>query len=68
MPYDISSIIPIPVLQEIEGWKEDITGITSIDQLPAKLNTYIAFLEEQLGIPVKYLSVGPDRKQTLIMN
>ncbi|MET4138300.1 adenylosuccinate synthase [Pedobacter sp. UYP1] len=68
MPYDISSIIPIPVLQEIEGWKEDITGITSIDQIPAKLKTYISFLEEQLDVPIKYLSVGPDRKQTLILN
>ncbi|AMP98804.1 Adenylosuccinate synthetase [Pedobacter cryoconitis] len=68
MPYDISSIIPIPVLQEIEGWKEDITGITSTDQIPAKLKTYISFLEEQLDVPIKYLSVGPDRKQTLILN
>ncbi|MBB5622921.1 adenylosuccinate synthase [Pedobacter cryoconitis] len=68
MPYDIISIQPIPVLQEIEGWKEDITGINSIDQIPAKLKTYITFLEEQLDIPVKYLSVGPDRKQTLILN
>lgn len=68
MPYDIISIQPIPVLQEIEGWKEDITGINSINQIPAKLKTYITFLEEQLDIPVKYLSVGPDRKQTLILN
>ncbi|RAJ32183.1 adenylosuccinate synthase [Pedobacter cryoconitis] len=68
MPYDISSIQPIPVLQEIEGWKEDITGITGPDQIPAKLKTYIDFLEAQLGVPVKYLSVGPDRKQTLILN
>lgn len=68
MPYDIISIQPIPALQEIEGWKEDITGINSIDQIPAKLKNYISFLEEQLGIPVKYLSVGPDRKQTLILN
>src|SRR5258708_1368032 len=68
MPYDICSISPIPVLKEIDGWKEDLTGITKISQIPAKLSAYINFLEEQLGVPVKYLSVGPDRVQTLILN
>lgn len=68
MPYDINSVQPIPVLQEIDGWQEDITGITEQHQLPAKLSSYIKFLENQLGVPIKYLSVGPDRKQTLILN
>ncbi|MBB5634563.1 adenylosuccinate synthase [Pedobacter cryoconitis] len=68
MPYDIHAIQPVPVLQEIDGWQEDITGITAADQIPANLNTYIKFLEKELGVPVKYLSVGPDRKQTLILN
>jgi adenylosuccinate synthase len=68
MPYDICSINPIPVLKEIDGWNEDLTGITEVSQIPAKLSSYISFLEEELGVPVKYLSVGPDRLQTLILN
>ncbi|WP_462266212.1 adenylosuccinate synthase [Mucilaginibacter sp.] len=68
MPYDICAIQPQPVLKEIEGWHEDITGITELNQIPVMLQSYIHFLEEQLGIPVKYLSVGPDRKQTLVLN
>ncbi|HEY8783017.1 MAG TPA: adenylosuccinate synthase [Mucilaginibacter sp.] len=68
MPYDICSIEPTPVLKEIDGWKEDLTGITEVSQIPAKLNAYISFLEQELGVPVKYLSVGPDRVQTLILN
>jgi adenylosuccinate synthase len=68
MPYDIISIEPTPVLKEIEGWHEDLTGITELNQIPAKLASYIEFLEEQLGVPVKYLSVGPDRVQTLTLN
>jgi adenylosuccinate synthase len=68
MPYDICSISPIPVLKEIDGWKEDLTGITEVSQIPARLKAYIHFLEEQLGVPVKYLSVGPDRVQTLVLN
>ena len=68
MPYDICSVEAIPVLKEIDGWKEDLTGITAISQIPAKLKKYIGFLEKELGVPVKYLSVGPDRVQTLILN
>ncbi|WDF56862.1 adenylosuccinate synthase [Mucilaginibacter sp. KACC 22063] len=67
MPYDICSIKPEPVLKEIDGWHEDITGITEPSQIPAKLKSYIDFLEAELGVPVKYLSVGPDRKQTLTL-
>jgi adenylosuccinate synthase len=67
MPYDICTITPEPVLQGIDGWNEDITGITELDEVPATLNKYMDFLKEQLGVPVKYLSVGPDRVQTLTM-
>lgn len=65
MPYDICSIKPLPVLQEFEGWQEDLSSINTKNQLPEKLNIYIRFLEDQLGLPIKYLSLGPDRNQTL---
>ncbi len=65
MPYDIISIQPTPVLKAIEGWKTDLTRITSKDQIPNQLADYIAFLEKELEVPIKYLSVGPDRTQTL---
>jgi adenylosuccinate synthase len=68
MPYDICSVEAKPVYKEIDGWHEDLTGITEVSQVPAKLKNYISFLEEELGVPVKYLSVGPDRLQTLILN
>jgi adenylosuccinate synthase len=68
MPYDICAISAEPIYTEIEGWHEDLTGITAVAQVPAKLKSYIAFLEKELGVPVKYLSVGPDRLQTLVLN
>ncbi len=68
MPYDIITEKPEPVYEQLDGWNEDLTGITSVDQIPQKLNDYIAYLEKHLGVPVKYLSVGPDRVQTLILN
>jgi adenylosuccinate synthase len=65
MPYDIISIEPKPVLKAIDGWATDVTKITSVNEIPAKLTDYIAFLEKELEVPIKFLSVGPDRAQTL---
>ena len=67
MPYDICSVDAVPVLKEIDGWQEDLTGITELTEIPARLSSYISFLEKELGVPVKYLSVGPDRVQTLVL-
>jgi len=68
MPYDILSVTATPVYKEIDGWKEDLTQIREINEIPEKLMAYIKYLEKELGVPVKYLSVGPDRKQTLILS
>lgn len=65
MPYDINSIKPEPIFEEIDGWNEDLTGIRSKDEVPAKLESYIDYLEKHLEVPIKFLSVGPDRVQTL---
>ena len=65
MPYDICAVEPTPVLKEIDGWNEDLTGITELSEIPERLKSYISFLEKELEVPVKYLSVGPDRVQTL---
>jgi len=68
MPYDINTIKPEPVYEVIKGWNEDITGIKSTDQIPHTLKAYITYLEKQLEVKIKYLSVGPDRTQTLILD
>jgi adenylosuccinate synthase len=67
MPYDIVSIQPEPIFETLQGWNEDITGIERVDQIPATLQSYIQYLEKQLEVPIRYLSVGPDRKQTLVL-
>lgn len=68
MPYDICSVPAKPVLEEIPGWNEDLTGIKSIEEIPARLSSYVKYIEQHVGVPVKYLSVGPDRVQTLVLN
>lgn len=68
MPYDINAIKPEPVYEAIPGWKEDLTAIRAVSDIPEKLSAYVKHLEKHLKVPVKYLSVGPDRVQTLVLN
>ena len=64
-PFDICDGVQ-PVYVEIPGWKTDMTQMTSEDEFPEEFNAYVSFLEEELGVPVKIVSVGPDREQTII--
>ena len=64
-PYDITEGVE-PVYVELPGWKEDLTRMQSEDEFPEEFNAYLNFLEEQLGVPIKIVSVGPDREQTII--
>lgn len=65
LPYDISENI-IPNYIEIPGWKTDMTAMRSENEFPEEFNNYITFLEEELGVPISIVSVGPDRAQTII--
>ncbi len=64
-PYNIDPENVEPIYTELEGWQEDLTGMSDASQLPKALNNYIAFLEKELEIPITIVSVGPDRKQTI---
>lgn len=65
LPYDINTDIE-PVYIEMDGWKEDITGIDKYGELPDSLKEYISYIEKETGIPVDIISVGPDRSETII--
>ncbi|MFM7056348.1 MAG: adenylosuccinate synthase [Planctomycetota bacterium] len=54
-----------PVLRSLPGWTEDITGITQFHQLPPNAQRYCHTLQELIGSPVEFVSVGPDRSQTI---
>lgn len=66
LPYDINPDVLTPVYTELKGWNKDLTGITSMDTAPAELIDYIEYIEKELNIPITIVSVGPDRKQTII--
>lgn len=64
-PYDIDDCEIEPVYAELPGWKTDMTKMQSEDEFPEEFNAYLSFLEDELGVPVKIVSVGPDREQTI---
>lgn len=64
-PYDLNDGAE-PVYVELPGWKTDMTKMQSEDEFPEEFNAYISFLEEELEVPIKIVSVGPDREQTVI--
>ena len=55
-----------PVLEELPGWKEDITDVRNFNDLPENARNYIRRIEEITEVPVGIISVGPDRNQTII--
>ena len=65
LPYNIEANNVTPVYTEFNGWKEDITKISKVSEFPKELDEYIDFIEKELEIPIKVVSVGPDRLQTI---
>lgn len=54
-----------PVYEELPGWKEDITGVRRLDDLPLEAQHYVERITQLTGIPLTLFSVGPDREQTI---
>ncbi len=63
LPYDISNEHVSPIYQELKGWQKDVSQCKNRRQLPKALLKYIDFIEENVGVKISYLSVGPNREQ-----
>jgi adenylosuccinate synthase len=57
-----------PVYETLEGWTEDLRGMTSVSQLPAAARRYVAAIEERAGAPISVISLGPERNQTILVD
>ena len=66
LPYNIEEENVTPVYKTFKGWKADLTSMTTYKELPTELKEYIQFIEDELEVPIKIVSVGPDRKQTIM--
>jgi adenylosuccinate synthase len=65
VPYDVFAKVE-PVYKEFKGWKGDLGACRSEAELPEEFKAYIAYIEQAVGLPIRILSLGPDRAQTLI--
>lgn len=66
LPYNIEPENVTPIYTECKPWKQDLTQMTGTDEFPKELNEYIKFIEDFVEVPIKIISVGPDRKQTIL--
>lgn len=56
-----------PIFRRLPGWKKDITGARKLSDLPAGARRYVDAISELVGVPAAYISVGPDREQTIVV-
>lgn len=64
-PFDVNDLDYTPVYESLPGWNCDLTQLDDYSKSPVELRNYVSYLEEKLQVPIKVVSVGPDRKQTL---
>ncbi len=56
-----------PVYETLPGWYEDLTGVRSWPDLPVQARSYVCFVARKVGVPASIVSVGPDRRQTILV-
>lgn len=66
LPYDLDSDKLKPVYESVPGWKVDLTKLTTEESFPKELSDYITYLENHLETPITVVSLGPNRKQTIL--
>ena len=66
LPYDLTDTQVEPIYETLKGWNTSLAGLRTFESLPAELTAYIAFLEEKLGLPINFISTGPDRDECVL--
>lgn len=64
-PFETNEAIE-PVYAELPGWKADIGSVRRYEDFPGDFKAYVEFIERETGVPVKIISVGPDREETVV--
>lgn len=66
LSYELNDQEVEPVYKTVKGWNTDLRNVQSYEDFPVELKEYVAYLEEALEVPIKLVSVGPDRTQTIL--
>ena len=63
-PYHQTTLHQVtPIYEELPGWRTDLTGVTTLADMPEAARRYVEFLVDQIGVPVRLVGVGPGREQ-----
>jgi adenylosuccinate synthase len=65
VPFDTYAEVE-PIYKDFRGWQTDLTNIRHEEELPTAFREYVEFLEKETGVPIRIISLGPDRDQTII--
>lgn len=66
LTFEITELDVKPVYKTMKGWHCSLADVRSYEEFPVELKDYVSFLESELGVPIKLISVGPDRVQTIL--
>ena len=66
LPHDLNDTPVTPVYQTLKGWNTSLEGLRDFEELPVELLQYIDFLENALGLPINFISTGPDREAVVL--
>ncbi|GJM32161.1 MAG: adenylosuccinate synthetase [Saprospiraceae bacterium] len=66
LPYDICDIDIEPVYESFPGWQQSLDGISTYEELPEAVKSFLTTLEDQLKVPVTMISTGPERKKLIL--
>ncbi len=66
LSFEISEMDVEPVYKTMKGWNTTLKGIRDYENFPIELKDYVSYLEGELGVPIKLVSIGPDREQTIL--
>lgn len=61
-PYDLCDTEVTPIYKEFAGWKTSLDGMHAFDEMPIELTEYVNYLEDELNLPISFISTGPDRE------
>ena len=65
-PFTAAQYRATPVIEYLDGWKTDISGIREWNDLPKEAQAYVEYIEKAVNCPITYVSVGPERESIII--
>ncbi len=66
LPFEINELDAKPIYKTMKGWHCSLAEVKTYEEFPGPLKEYVTYLEQELNVPIKLVSIGPDRTQTIM--